>query len=139
MTIITEPLSLKEDDKRLIKNNKIKQSLKNTRDRRKNQEAKTYECKIVKNKLTPSQLETLDKMFLEAKWYYNSIINHLENDNINTFNDKVKTVKVRLGKDSDDYEDRQLKVLPASMKQKLITRVKDNLSSLKAKKDKWVF
>ena len=136
MTIITKPLSLEKDDKRLIKNNKIKQSLKNTRDRRKNQEAKTYECKVVKNKLTPSQLEILDKMFLEAKWYYNSIINHLENDNINTFNDKVKTVKVRMGKDSDDYEDRQLKVLPASMKQKLVTRVKDNLSSLKARKDK---
>ena len=136
MTIITEPLSLKEDDKRIIKNNKIKQSLKNTRDRRKNQEAKTYECKIVKNKLTPQQLETLEQMFLEAKWYYNSIINHLENDNINTFNNKVKTVKVRMGSESDNYEDRQLKVLPASMKQKLITRVKDNLSSLKAKKDK---
>ena len=135
MTIITEPLSLK-DDKRLIKNNKIKQSLKNTRERRKNQEAKTYECKIVKNKLTPSQLENLDKMFLEAKWYYNSIINHLENDNLNTFDNKVKTVKVRMGSESDDYEDRLLKVLPASMKQKLVTRVKDNLSSLKAKKDK---
>ena len=136
MTIITEPLSLEKDDKRLIKNNKIKQSLKNTRDRRKNQEAKTYECKIVKNKLTPQQLDTLDKMFLEAKWYYNSIINHLENDNINTFNNKVKTVKVRMGSESDNYEDRQLKVLPASMKQKLITRVKDNLSSLKSRKDK---
>ena len=136
MTIITEPLSLEKDDNRIIKNNKIKQSLKNTRDRRKNQEAKTYECKIVKNKLTSQQLETLDKMFLEAKWYYNSIINHLENENINTFNNKVKTVKVRMGSESDDYEDRQLKVLPASMKQKLITRVKDNLSSLKAKKDK---
>ena len=135
MTIITEPLSL-EEDKRIIKNNKIKQSLKNTRKRRKNQEAKTYECKIVKNKLTPQQLETLDKMFLEAKWYYNSIINHLENENINTFNNKVKTVKVRMGSKSDDYEDRQLKVLPASMKQKLITRVKDNLSSLKARKEK---
>ena len=136
MTIITEPLSLEKDDKRLIKNNKIKQSLKNTRDRRKNQEARTYECKIVKNKLTPQQLETLDKMFLEAKWYYNSIINHLENDNINTFDNKVKTVKVRMGSESDNYEDRQLKVLPASMKQKLVTRVKDSLSSLKAKKDK---
>ena len=135
MTIITEPLSL-EEDKRIIKNNKIKQSLKNTRKRRKNQEAKTYECKIVKNKLTIQQLETLDKMFLEAKWYYNSIINHLENDNINTFNNKVKTVKVRMGKESNNYEDRQLKVLPASMKQKIITRVKDNLSSLKAMKDK---
>ena len=75
-------------------------------------------------------------MFLEAKWYYNSIINHLENDNINTFNNKVKTVKVRMGKESNNYEDRQLKVLPASMKQKIITRVKDNLSSLKAMKDK---
>lgn len=136
MTIITEPLSLEKDDKRIIKNNKIKQSLKNTRERRKNQEARTYECKIVKNKLTPQQLETLDKMFLEAKWYYNSIINHLENDNINSFDDKVKTVKVRMGSESDNYEDRQLKVLPASMKQKLITRVKDSLSSLKAKKDK---
>ena len=136
MTIITEPLSLEKDDNRIIKNDKIKQSLKNTRDRRKNQEAKTYECKIVKNKLTIQQLETLDKMFLEAKWYYNSIINHLENENINSFNNKVKTVKVRMGSESDDYEDRQLKVLPASMKQKLITRVKDNLSSLKAKKDK---
>ena len=136
MTIITEPLSLEKDDKRIIKNNKIKKSLKNTRKRRKNQESKTYECKIVKNKLTPSQLETLDQMFLEAKWYYNSIINHLENEPVNTFNNKVKTVKVRMGSESDNYEDRQLKVLPASMKQKLITRVKDSLSSLKAKKDK---
>jgi len=136
MTIITEPLSLEKDDKRIIKNNKIKQSLKNTRKRRKNQEAKTYECKIVKNKLTPSQLDTLEQIFLEAKWYYNSIINHLENEPVNTFNNKIKTVKVRMGKESNNYEDRQLKVLPASMKQKLITRVKDNLSSLKAKKDK---
>ena len=136
MTIITEPLSLEKDDKRIIKNNKIKQSLKNTRNRRKNQEAKTYECKIVKNKLTPQQLETLNKMFLEAKWYYNSIINHLENNTINTFNNKVNTVKVRMGSESDNYEDRQLKVLPASMKQKLITRIKDSLSSLKARKTK---
>ena len=135
MTIITEPFSL-EDDKRIIKNNKIKQSLKNTRERRKNQEAKTYECKIVKNKLTTQQLETLEQMFLEAKWYYNSIIHHLENDPVSTFNDKVKTVKVRMGKDSDDYEDRVLEVLPASMKQKLVSRVKDSLSSLKSKKDK---
>ena len=136
MTIITEPLFLEKDDKRIIKNDKIKQSLKDTRKRRKNQEAKTYECKIVKNKLTPQQLDTLDKMFLEAKWYYNSIINHLENNPLNNFNDKTKTVKVRMGSESNNYEDRQLKVLPASMKQKLITRVKDNLSSLKAKKDK---
>lgn len=135
MTSIIEPFSL-EDDKKIIKNNKIKQSLKNTRERRKNQEAKTYECKIVKNKLTTQQLETLEQMFLEAKWYYNSIIHHLENDPVSTFNDKVKTVKVRMGKDSDEYEDRTLEVLPASMKQKLVSRVKDSLSSLKARKDK---
>lgn len=135
MTSIIEPFSL-EDDKKIIKNNKIKQSLKNTRERRKNQEAKTYECKIVKNKLTTQQLETLEQMFLEAKWYYNSIIHHLENDPVSTFNDKVKTVKVRMGKNSDEYEDRVLEVLPASMKQKLVSRVKDSLSGLKSKKDK---
>jgi len=135
MSMATEPLSSQEDS-RIVKNNKIKQSLKNTRKRRKHQEAKTFECKIVKNKLTTSQLETLNKMFLEAKWYYNSIIHHLEKYSINTFNNKVKIVKVRLGSGSNNYEDRQLKVLPASTKQKLVSRVKDSLSSLKSKKDK---
>ena len=134
--MITKPLSPEKDDKRIIKNNKIKQSLKNTRERRKNQEAKTYKCKIVKNKLTLKQLETLEQMFLEAKWYYNSIINHLENEPLNTFDYKTKNVKVRMGRNSDEYEDRVLKVLPASMKQKLVSRVKDSLSGLKARKDK---
>ena len=41
-----------------------------------------------------------------------------------------------MGKDSEKYEDRTLEVLPASMKQKLVSRVKDSLSSLKARKDK---
>lgn len=135
MTTMTD-LLLSKDDKKMIKSNKIKQSLKNTRERRKNQEVKTYECKIVKNKLTAQQLETLEHMFLEAKWYYNSIINHLESEPMNTFDDKVKSVKVRMGKNSDDYDDRLLQVLPASMKQKLVSRVRDNLSSLKSKKDK---
>lgn len=129
-------ISLSSEEARMIKNAKIKKTQQETRERRKNQEAKTYECKIVKNKLSKTQLETLDTMFLEAKWYYNSIINHVENEPLNTFDYKVKNVKVRLGKNSDDYEDRLLEVLPASMKQKLVSRVKDSLSSLKSKKDK---
>lgn len=135
MTVMTEHPSFK-DDKRVIKNTQIKQSLKNTRERRKNQEAKTYECKIVKNKLSSQQLETLERMFLEAKWYYNSIINHIEDEPLDTFDDKIKTVRVRMGKDSDEYEDRVLKVLPASMKQKLVSQVSNSLSGLKSKKDK---
>lgn len=129
-------ISLSSEEARMIKNAKIKKTQQETRERRKNQEAKTYECKIVKNKLSKTQLETLDTMFLEAKWYYNSIINHVENEPLNTFDYKVKNVKVRLGKNYDDYEDRLLEVLPASMKQKLVSRVKDSLSSLKSKKDK---
>lgn len=135
MTVMTEHPSFK-DDKRVIKNTQIKQSLKNTRERRKNQEAKTYECKIVKNKLSSQQLETLERMFLEAKWYYNSIIDHIENEPLNTFDNKTKTVRVRMGRDSDEYEDRVLEVLPASMKQKLVSQVRNSLSGLKSKKDK---
>lgn len=134
MSIINKTPSL--EDQRMAKNTQIKQSLKNTRERRKNQEAKTYECKIVKNKLSSQQLETLERMFLEAKWYYNSIINHIENNPLNTFDNKTKAVRVRMGKDSDEYEDRTLEVLPASVKQKLVSQVRNSLSGLKSKKDK---
>ena len=75
------------------KNEKIKQSLKATREKRKSQVCTVYELKINERKLTSKQLTTLKLMFVEGKWFWNSIISFTENNNIKDFDIKEKTVK----------------------------------------------
>lgn len=124
------------DSARLEKNKKIKNTGQQTRQRRKTQASKTYELKIVSNKMSIQQQEALEQMFLQAKWYYNDVISYLENNTLNDYNTKVKNVIVRMGSESDDFEERQLNVLSSKMKQGLVEQVKDSLSSLKALKSK---
>ena len=75
------------------KNEKIKQSLKATREKRKSQVCTVYELKINERKLTSKQLTSLKLMFVEGKWFWNSIISFTENNNIKDFDIKEKTVK----------------------------------------------
>ena len=124
------------DSARLEKNKKIKNTGQKTRQRRKTQAAKTYELKIVTNKLSEKQQEALEQMFLQAKWYYNDVISYLEDNNLDDYNTKVKNVTVRMGSKSDDFEERQLNTLSSKMKQGLIEQVRDSLSALKALKSK---
>lgn len=124
------------DTARLEKNARIKAAGQKTRQRRKTQAAKTYELKIVSNKLSVLQQKALKQMFLQAKWYYNDVISHLESNNINDYNTKVKNVTVRMGSESNDFEERQLNVLSSKMKQGLVEQVRDSLSALKALKSK---
>lgn len=124
------------DSARLEKNKKIKNTGQKTRQRRKTQAAKTYELKIVTNKLSEKQQEALEQMFLQAKWYYNDVISYLEDNNLYDYNTKVKNVTVRMGSKSDDFEERQLNTLSSKMKQGLIEQVRDSLSALKALKSK---
>ena len=56
----------------LEKNAKIREKRKQTLIRRKSQEAKTFELKIVKNKISKTTLTLLNR--LEAKWFSNYII-----------------------------------------------------------------
>lgn len=121
---------------RLEKNKKIKAAGQKTRQRRKTQAAKTYELKIVSNKLSTKQQEALEQMFLQSKWYYNDVISHLEDHSLNKYNTKVKSVQVRMGSESDDFEERQLDTLSSKMKQGLVEQVRDSLSALKALKSK---
>lgn len=124
------------DSARLEKNKKIKNTGQKTRQRRKTQAAKTYELKIVTNKLSEKQQEALEQMFLQAKWYYNDVISYLEDNNLDDYNTKVKNVTVRMGSKSDDFEERQLNTLSSKMKQGLIEQVRDSLSAHKALKSK---
>ena len=119
---------------RLEKNARIKATGQQTRQRRKTQAAKTYELKIVSTKLSVKQQETLNQMFLQAKWFYNDVISHLENNALNDYDTKVKHVKVRMGAKFHVFEKRQLDALSSKMKQGLVGRIKDSLTALKTLK-----
>lgn len=61
---------------RLEKNRRIAKSQKETRERRKNKDILVRTVKIQRNKLSHSQLEALERLFLEGKWLYNTALAH---------------------------------------------------------------
>ncbi len=55
----------------LDKRQKIKESLRKTKEKRKNQIPKVYQLKISYSNLNKEQQQWLERVFLEAKWLYN--------------------------------------------------------------------
>lgn len=121
-------------DARLAKNRKIAQTRQATVKRRRLQAAKTYQLKIVSNKLSAKQEQALSQVFLQAKWFTNDVIHHLENGKLNDYVSSTKSVKVRLGSNSDEYEERKLTRLSSKVKQAIVSRIGDSLSALKTLK-----
>ena len=111
------------------KNRHIAEKGKLTKYRRSKLQAKTIELGIDKAYAKP-HAEKLNLLFLQAKWLTNDIISHLGDNDLGSWDDKKKNVQVRMGKDSEKYESRDLTVLSSKNKQNLRDRVKDNLSSL---------
>ncbi len=109
------------------KKNKIKSSLKNTKDRRKNQIITIIKTKIDMDKLNNKTVNTLKILFLESKWLYNYVINRELNDDIFKTDYKINCVGVYV---IDHYEKRKLKNLSSQMKQGIIERARDNIKSL---------
>ena len=62
--------------------NKIKYSLKNTKERRKNQIITIVKTKIDMDKLSNKTVNTLKILFLEFKWLYNYVINREFTDDL---------------------------------------------------------
>ena len=59
------------------KNELIKDSLKETKERRKTQSPKVYQLKL--QDLSEKDIEILDRLFLEAKWLRNYIVADIQN------------------------------------------------------------
>ena len=118
----------------LAKNRKIAQTRQETRKHRQFQAAKTYQLKIVANKISAKQKYALDQAFLQAKWFINDVIAHLETRRLSDYVSSIKSVAVRLGSDSDEYEERKLTHLAAQVKQAIMSRIGDSLSALRALK-----
>jgi len=85
-----------------FKKRKIQKTLQETKARRALMNCKVIECKVDKSTLSNSTLEHLNKLFLESKWLYNSIIS---SEDIGNYDTKVIEVPVKI---IDKFENRKL-------------------------------
>lgn len=116
------------------KNAQIKATLLATKERRKTQKCFVFSTKINYRKLNKLQKEQLHMLFIEAKWVYNDIINHLQDNKLSSWNDKKTSVMVKQ-KDGSLVE-KSLLYFKSSMMQGMKTQVGNSLSSLAEKKKK---
>ncbi len=107
-----------------LKNDAIRGSLKKTKERRRTQTCKQYELKIDTSHLSDKTHKHLDRLFLEAKWFYNHV---LANGNIFEADYRLGAVRVKA---KNGFETREIRCLSSQMKQELIDRMRDNIRSL---------
>lgn len=115
---------------RETKNAKIKQTMQQTRARRKTQTAKVFQLKIDASHLNKKQHEALHMLFIEAKWLKNHILS------LNDINDykESKTVDVKLP--DNTFETRKFKFIGSQMKQSVFNQVKSDIKALAASKSR---
>ncbi|MHA2233040.1 MAG: RNA-guided endonuclease InsQ/TnpB family protein, partial [Candidatus Hodarchaeales archaeon] len=82
------------------KNRAIKATLAATKARRKSQVCRVYELKVNRAKLNATSRIHLDRLFLEAKWFYNWVLSQPDIFNVET---TVQTVPVKV---KGAFEDR---------------------------------
>ena len=116
------------------KNAKIKATRLATKKRRETQKCFVFSTKINYQKLNKLQKEQLQKLFVEGKWVYNDIINHLQDNELSTWNDKKTSVMVK--KKDESFVEKPLLYFKSAMMQGMKSKVGDDLSSLKEKKKK---
>ena len=112
------------------KNLKIKNTLRNTKERHSHMDCRIISAKIQENRLSKAKLEKLKRCFHEAKWLYNAVV---ASETLTLDNTKTVQVKVR-----DTFEEREIKCLSAQMRQSVIDSVKTNLSNLSKAKSKGI-
>ncbi len=109
------------------KNNRIRESGKETRKRRENQDARVFEIKFDANKMSNQKLDNMKRMFLEGKWFTNHIIAKGIIDSVSYKDYKVKKVNIKV---KDAFEERELKILSSQMKEYIIKRLQGNVKML---------
>lgn len=123
VSIIGSPRKTSEEA-RLDKNRRIKESIKATKAKRKNQTCSTFDLKIVGNKLSRTQREALTRVFLEAKWLWNECI--ASGDPFSYKPRKTVLVKTKDG----TMDEREYRMLGSQMKQSLIQTIHSNIKAL---------
>jgi len=112
------------------KNELIKSSLKETKEKRKSQLPKVYQLKL--QELRELDIELLDRLFLEAKWLTNYVVSDIQN-RLTPDTYKLKEVEVKV---KDSFEKREITHLGSQIKQSIIERIEDSLKGLRESKKK---
>lgn len=107
----------------MTKAEQIKNTLRQTRQRREAQKPIVYELKL--QNLSKKKEKLLKRAFLEAKWLYNWLVSDTERLGVPA--NKVSMVEVKTG---EVFEQRELTVLGSQIKQEIADRLKDNLRAL---------
>ena len=113
------------------KKQKIKASMKATHEKRKSQVVKVYSLKIDESHLNIPQKLWVEKIFLEAKWFYNYAIGR---DNLFSLDLKIKNVLCKNKEGNDEW--RKLELLSSQMKLGLHSRIIDSIKGLSVLKKK---
>ena len=109
------------------KNNKIKEKGKETRIRRRSQEARVFEIKFDANKISNQKFNSIRRVFLEGKWFTNYIIAKGITESIPYKDYNVKKVNIKV---NDASEERELNILSSQMKEYIIKRLQSNIKAL---------
>ena len=107
------------------KKNQIAKSILATKNKRKTQTCKVYHLKISSN------LDNLNRLFTEAKWFYNHLLNQNDIYNINVRKDIKVNVKIL-----DKTEVRELNYLSSQMKKGLHDQILSSVKTLSSLKKK---
>lgn len=123
------------DAERLSKNAKIAESQRSTIERHSKMSCKSYTVKIQSNKLSVKQQDELHRLFLEAKWFKNYVLdwcNKSEDNKLSKFDTKIKNITHK-DKDMNDI-DVELKQISSQMKQSIVKELISNTKTIKTLK-----
>lgn len=108
------------------KNQKIKNTLLETKKRHSNMICKTFEVKVISNKMNVNQRNQINTLFKEAKWIRNAYLNN-KDDVLDNF--KSVPVKVK-----DTIEIKPLEIIGSQIKQSVIKQINSEIKSLSSNK-----
>ena len=118
------------------KNAKIKEAIAQTRAKRKSQQCKVFDLKIVENKLSKRQLEDLKMQFVESKWLYNDMLAWCKEDPLNKpSNYKIRDI-VKVKNKDGQFEERKLEHLSVQARQALQVQMISSIKTLSTLKKK---
>jgi putative transposase len=86
---------------------------------------KAYKLKVDKSHLSKETLESLRRLFLEAKWYYNDLVATGD-----VFHADYKSRVVEVRNMDGNLEVRILRYLSSQMRQEIVDRAKDAVRGL---------
>lgn len=121
----------------LTKAEQIRQTLKETREKRKSQTCRVYKVKVDESKLNKLQREQLKMLFVEGKRFYNHILNWAENEenDIFKFNKKECKSVLVLNKDKE-FEEKPLEYLTSSLKLSIHEHICSSIKTISTLKKK---